>query len=541
MNPRAANATTLGVLASAVLLVCPLAHAAEAAGAPKRPNILLIISDDIGMDATSDMYPGLIDSLTKLYGPSGRNHPDYLQIRGRTASTPVLNGISRSGMRFTQTWVQPFCSPTRASILTGLYAAKTGMLDYTNYLSQNHHSFVKDLKEKGGYGTAVFGKWHIAGLNQYPGMRPKEAGFDLYRGNLNGAVSEYWNWEYHEQDESSAAGQWRTSKAPVRSIPGVAPTTYAPVVNAADAIAWIREQESKSPDKPWFVWLAFNLAHITEKQQPNPMAVPNVDTLDEVSRKEMESCGGNFGSANAGRCTDKQLMRAMTNSLDTITGKVLDVVDSIDRNTYVIYIGDNGTWMMGPPNRDFIDNLYITRTGRSKGTVYESGAHVPLVIRGPGIRAGSLSDVPVHGVDLFATLLDLAGIAVPKMVPNKTGDGQVPVDSVSLAPVLFKGAKRLRDPARDYLLTETINPIKRNLKQVGARNGRYKLVCDEKAEAANCTFYDLQGDPLEEYPLDKPASCAGYEAGTLKPSAAGWNFCRLMEVVAKQSFLAAGS
>lgn len=539
MNPRAAIAAGLGIFASVALLKCPVLCAAEVAPAPKRPNILLIISDDIGVDATSDMYPGLIDSLTKLYGPGGRNHPGYTQIKGHPASTPVLNGISRSGMRFTQTWVQPFCSPTRASILTGLYAAKTGMLDYTNYLSQNHHSFVRDLKDKGGYGTAVFGKWHMAGLNQYPGMRPKEAGFDLYRGNLNGAVSEYWNWEYHEQDDTSAAGEWRTGKAPVRSIPGVAPTTFAPVVNAADAIAWIREQESKTPGKPWFVWLAFNLAHITEKQQPNPMAVPNIDTLDAVSRREMESCGGNFGSANAGTCTDRQLMRAMTNSLDTITGKVLDVVDSLDRNTYVIYIGDNGTWMMGPPNRDFIDNMYITRTGRSKGTVYESGAHVPLVIRGPGIKARSSSDVPVNGVDLFATVLDLAGLAVPKTVSNRTGDGQVPLDSVSLTPVLFKGAKRLRDPDEGYLLTETINPIKRNLKQVGARNTRYKLVCDEKADAASCTFYDLREDPLEEYPLGKPASCLGYENRTWKPSAPEWNFCRLQEVIAKQSFLAA--
>jgi arylsulfatase A-like enzyme len=152
----------------------------------KRPNILLIIGDDIGIDVTSNMYPGLIESLTRQYGPSGHNHPDYKMINGRPASTPVLDTLAKGGIRFTQAWTQPFCTPTRSSLLTGLFSAKTGVLDYNNWLSQNHHSFVRDLKEKGGYSTAVFGKWHIAGLDKYPGMKPKEAGFDLFKGNLHG-------------------------------------------------------------------------------------------------------------------------------------------------------------------------------------------------------------------------------------------------------------------------------------------------------------------------------------------------------------------
>ena len=134
----------------------------------KRPNILLIIGDDIGLDVTTNMYPGLIDNLTEQYGPSGRNHPRYKDIAGRPASTPVLDSLAKGGMRFTQAWTQPFCSPTRTSLLTGLYSHKTGVLDYVDWLSQNHHSFVQDLKDKGGYSTAIFGKWHMAGLGQNP-------------------------------------------------------------------------------------------------------------------------------------------------------------------------------------------------------------------------------------------------------------------------------------------------------------------------------------------------------------------------------------
>jgi arylsulfatase A-like enzyme len=506
-------------------------------GKAKRPNILLIISDDIGMDATSDMYPGLIDSLVKQYGPSGLNHPNYKMIQGRPASTPTLNTLAKAGMRFSQAWVNPFCSPTRTSILTGLYAAKTEVLDYTNWLSQNHHSFVRDLKEKGGYSTAVFGKWHMAGLGVYPGMKPKEAGFDLYQGNLHGGVATYWDWDYHVQDNTDTPDKYRTEKAPVRSIPGVAPTTYAPVVNAADAIKWITEQKSKNPDNPWFVWLAFNLSHITGNQMPNPMVVPNIDTMDEISIKEMKACGGTFGSAIVGSCSSEALMRAMTNSMDTIVSKVLAVVDKQDPNTYVIYIGDNGTWMFGE-KREFIDNMYITRRGRSKGTAYESGARVSMAIRGPRIPANTQSDVPIHGVDLFATILEFAKLDVPKTVPNRTGTGTVAVDSVSLTPILFKGAKSLRDPNKGYMLTETINPIMNNLKHVGVRNSTYKLICAENAETASCTFYNLIKDPLEEYPLSKPESCTNYKNGTWTTAKPEWHFCRLQEVIAKESFMA---
>jgi arylsulfatase A-like enzyme len=503
----------------------------------KRPNILLIIGDDIGMDATSDMYPGLIDNLVKQYGPSGLNHPNYKMIQGRPASTPTLNSLAKAGMRFSQAWVNPFCSPTRTSILTGLYAAKTEVLDYTNWLSQNHHSFVKDLKEKGGYNTAVFGKWHMAGLGVYPGMKPKEAGFDLYQGNLHGGVATYWDWDYHVQDSTDAPDKYRTLKPPTRSIPGVAPTTYAPVVNAADAIKWITEQKTKNPDKPWFVWLAFNLSHITGNQMPNPMIVPNIDTMDDAAIKEMKDCGGTFGSAIVGKCSSEALMRAMTNSMDTIISKVLAVVDKQDPNTYVIYLGDNGTWMFGE-KREFIDNLYITRRGRSKGTAYESGARVSMAIRGPRIPANTQSDVPVHGVDLFATILEFAGLDVPKTVPNREGTGTVAVDSVSLTPILFKGAKKLRDPNTGYMLTETRNPVMNNLKHVGARNLTYKVICADKTDTPSCTFYNLVKDPIEEYPLPKPDSCENYKNGTWTPAKQEWHFCRLQEVIAKESFLA---
>lgn len=121
------------------------------AGPSSHPNILLIIGDDIGMDVTTDMYPGLIDALVKQYGPQGLNHPNYKAIQGHPASTPVLSQLASQGMSFSNTWAQPFCSATRSSILTGLFSAKTKVLTYADPLSQKHTSFVQKLKDEGGY------------------------------------------------------------------------------------------------------------------------------------------------------------------------------------------------------------------------------------------------------------------------------------------------------------------------------------------------------------------------------------------------------
>lgn len=231
-------------------------------------------------------------------------------------------------------------------------------------------------------------------------------------------------------------------------------------------------------------------------------------------------------------------MRAMTNSMDTMAGRLIETVDKLDPNTYIIYLGDNGTWMFGP-KREFIDNMYITKRGRSKGTAYESGVRVSMAIRGPGIKAGSQSDEWVHNVDLFSTILELAGIDVPKMVPNREGNGMVEVDSVSLTPILFNYARDMRDPYNGYLLAETVNAYKNGYPiEVGARNATYKVICDDNAKTESCVFYNIVDDPIEEYPLEKPDSCASYKNGAWNKTDPEWNFCRLQEVIAEKSTLA---
>jgi arylsulfatase A-like enzyme len=193
--------------------------------------------------------------------------------------------------------------------------------------------------------------------------------------------------------------------------------------------------------------------------------------------------------------------------------------------------------MYGRPGLDFIDNMYITRTGRGKGTVYESGARVPLAIRGPRIEAGSESSEYVHAADLYSTILDLAGLDVPEQVSGTNGNDLVPLDAISLAPILFDDVTAVRDPNTGYVLTETHDLMRGGIREVGARNKSYKVLCTNGIDMGDCKFYNLARDPLEEYPLAIPETCDGYSDKSWTPADEAWHYCRLTEVVGTASFL----
>jgi arylsulfatase A-like enzyme len=477
----------------------------------RPPNILFIIGDDIGIDVMTDLYPGLIEQLEGIYGVGSG-------VRGKPASMPVMTDrLAAQGMVFANAWAQPLCSPTRATVVTGLFEDKTRVLAPGTPLSSYHTTFVRLLKNA-GYSTALFGKWHLGTWTS--GVKPRQAGFDLYKGNNTGGLSPtFWSYDYHIQDDPNSETAYRTESAPTRSLPGITATTFATVVQAADTVEWINARQAENPAKPWFVYLSFNETH-------SPMHVPNADTLDTDSYNEMSGCGGQFGTNTFGSCTKKQVERAMANAMDTVIGKVLDAVDAIPSDTYVLFIGDNGT-DFSTTSGDCIDNMYITTSGRGKGTVYESGARVALAVRGPGITAGSRSNEFVHAADIFGTILTMAGLT-PPATNRDNNNNVVDSDSKSLTPILFGSASTVRDPNEGYILTET----NYNGMKVGARNATYKVVC--ATNSSNCTFFNLVEDPLEEYPLSKPASCTDYRTAysTTNPN---WHYCRLIEVVTNYS------
>jgi len=95
----------------------------------------------------------------------------------------------------------------------------------------------------------------------------------------------------------------------------------------------------------------------------------------------------------------------------------------------------------------------------------------------------------------------------------------------------------VRDADRGYILTETEDLMRGGIREVGARNARYKVLCTNDAEMGSCTFYDVSRDPLEEFPLTVPRSCDSYVDGSWTPADEAWHYCRLAEVVATKSFL----
>ena len=175
-----------------------------------RPNILLIIADDMGKDAC----PG--------YG-----------FASTQPNMPNLTQWLSSGVRFNNFWTYPTCTPTRGSILTGKYGFRTGVQKVGDVLSASENSLHQELKNS-GYATGQFGKWHLSN----DATQPNAMGIDYYAGIITGAVPSYTNWTLSTNGVSSKE------------------TTYSTTKLTDLAIDWIGKQ-----DQPWFTWMAYNAPH----------------------------------------------------------------------------------------------------------------------------------------------------------------------------------------------------------------------------------------------------------------------------------------
>ena len=223
----------------------------------------------------------------------------------------------------------------------------------------------------------------------------------------------------------------------------------------------------------------------------------------------MTGCGGipgNSYNANQIRCTPATVHAGHDQRMDTVIGKVLDVVDS---SVPTPTSSSSATTALGPT---VMDNMYITTTGRGKTTPYESGARVPMAIRGPGIAAGSESSESVHAADLFATFLTLAGSRSRRRdLFTRTIRATLPI------------RRRVPDPDSFRLRLHRARPERRlppdgsgywSGNKVGARNATYKVICNTNTSNKPIVrSTTLITDPLEEYPLTKPTSCTNYDKG----------------------------
>lgn len=307
-----------------------------------KPNILLIIADDMGLDAT----PGFNVGTTK-------------------PNMPNLQNMINNGVRFTNLWAYPTCTPTRGSILTGKYGFRTNVKKVQDVMPTSETSLQKYLDNKAsGYGNAIIGKWHLSRDENHP----TQMGIGYYAGLLSGSVQSYTNWNFTQNGTTSTSTEYTTTK-------------FTDL-----AIDWVKEQE-----QPWFLWLAYNAPH-------TPFHLPPTNLHSQ----------GNLPSDQASIDANPQpYYMAMIEAMDSEIGRLLNSMTQAEKdNTIIIFIGDNGT-----PNQVAQDY----RGTRVKGTVYQGGVNVPMIVSGKNVtRFNQTDNSLLNTVDLFATITDIAETGTTK-------------------------------------------------------------------------------------------------------------------------------
>jgi arylsulfatase A-like enzyme len=377
-----------------------------------RPNILLIIADDQGTDAA----PGYAQGIIKPY-------------------MPHLEEMMSAGITYDNVWAYPVCSPTRASILSGRYSHRTGVLN-ANEASAIPNSELTlqsylDQYTSNAYDHAIIGKWHLS-INEPE--RPTQMGIGYYAGLLSGSVSDYNNWPLTQNGQTSMYNGYITTK--ISDL----------------AIDWLAAQNG-----PWFCWLAYTAPHTPFHLPPSYMHSQGDLPQDQ-------------GSIDA---NPNPYFMAMCESVDYEMGRVIaSIPQSQLSNTIIIYIGDNGT------SGEVIQAPYSAPQG--KGSLFQGGIHVPMVISGMSVtRVNEHDSTMISTTDLFATIANIAGVAVSQYE-----------DSYSFKPSLTAPFVGLRA----YNYAEVLDAIPLRSGHT-IRNKRYKLI---NLDSGQQRFYDLMLDPFEQ-------------------------------------------
>lgn len=353
---------------------------------PAPPNIVFLLADDLG-------WTGL-----------GCFGSDFYE-------TPNLDRFARTGMKFTDAYAAcTVCSPTRASIMTGMYPARLHLTDFIAGQNRPHaklripawnkgldHSYVTiaEALRDAKYTTAQFGKWHLnhAGRNA-SAYDPTTHGFDIQVDKPRGTK-----------------GYWLKAGA---NSDGESGSDYLTDYLTDKAIEFIDE----SKGKPFFLYFAYHVPHTPIQGRE--------DLVTQFSKK-----------VRADAIHKNPDYAAMVASMDQSVGRVLERLDrhGITDNTLVIFTSDNGGLTQRYGKHDgFTENLPLRR---GKGSAYEGGVRVPTIVRWPGVTAaGSVCDEPISTIDYYPTLLDIASAS-----GDRTHNASV--DGVSIVPLLRDAASTL--------------------------------------------------------------------------------------------------
>jgi arylsulfatase A-like enzyme len=366
-----------GQLLIACISLPLIALPAQAQRARHRPNIILILADDLG------------------YGDLGSYGQKFFK-------TPNLDRMAREGIRFTQFYAgAPVCAPSRASLMTGLHqghAYVRGNTDMNNQRVSLRQSDVTiaEVMKSAGYRTGIIGKWGL-GEPATSGI-PNRKGFDYWFGYLNQNLAHNYYPDYLWRNESQV------------TIPK---GTYSHDLFTQEVLDFIRRERSG----PFFLYLAYTIPHANNeltRKTGNGMEVPDDAPYSNESWPQQEK---NYA--------------AMVGRLDADTGKIFALLKELklDDDTIVIFTSDNG-----PQGKDEggYDQTFFNSSGALRGIkreLYEGGIREPLIMRWPGkIRGQQVSNHIWAQWDLLPTFAAVAGVRPPSGL-----------DGVSMLPLLTGG------------------------------------------------------------------------------------------------------
>ena len=313
------------------------------------PNVLVILIDDIGVDAMS--AANVVDD-----GPR----------------TPTLDRLAAEGVRFTRAYSYSTCSPARAALLTGRHARRTGIganvpQDPRGVSLGLDEVTMAEVAREAGYRTGVFGKWHLSDIGDGAATHALDQGFDTFVGTISNLAT-----SVDDRARTLDYGRWEEVKDGRRRLR----RGYATTATIDNALGWILDDDPR----PWLAYVPLHGAHIPRHVPPRRLRSGPVDDTDR-----------------------RAMFRAMVEATDQEIGRLLDELGSgWLENTLVVVAGDNGS-----VEEHFPDGYAPLG---AKTTVYEGGIRVPFVVWGsPVVAPGTVDDRLVHVVDVLPTVADWIG------------------------------------------------------------------------------------------------------------------------------------
>lgn len=494
-NNRIAQFVLRATLALSFAIISQLLFSSASAATAKKPNILLIMSDDMGF---SD-----------------------LGCYGSEIQTPNLDSLAANGVRFTQFYNGARCCPTRAALLTGLYAHQAGIghmthnSGYDGYRGtlNNKSATIAEVLRTGGYNTYMCGKWHVSQGTAKDGNKanwPVQRGFEKFYGTITGGGSFY--------DPTTLCRQ-NTYITPVNDPEYKTDNFYYTDALSDNAVRYLAQHSSESSDKPFFMYLAYTAAHwpmhALEKdiakykgkfdQGYAPIRKARFEKMKQlglISRDSQLSPASDDWSADDNKQWEARCMEvyaAMIDNMDQGIGRIIAQLKKDNQldSTIIFFLQDNGGCaedmgrtpkgepkelkVMGPD--DLQPNIWPpmqTRDGRAVRTgvgvmpgpadtyiaygrgwanvsntpfreykhwTQEGGISTPLIVHWPkGIpqkQRGKLQPQPSHLIDIMATCVDVSGATYPKEFNSQTIK---PMQGVSLQPALNGKSLKRKEP-----------------------------------------------------------------------------------------------